>query len=128
MNMATFRKKLLGGVERIFRDGKAVVDQEEIEKLPAVVRRLDIGDSIEMEESAPLHPEAPKPTEPEQELTPPKSEPRVSIISGEPATRRRYLNGEEYWLTEEEYGQYNLGKLAHAIREKSTETVDTIVE
>ena len=38
MNMATFRKKLLGGVERIFRDGKAVVDPEEIEKLPAMVK------------------------------------------------------------------------------------------
>ena len=128
MNMATFKKKLLGGIERIFKDGSAIVDPEEIEKLPAVVRRLDPGDSIEMELDAPLHPEAPVPTEPEQELTPPKSEPRVSIISGEPATRRRFLNGEEYWLTEEEYGRYNLGKLAQAIREKSTETVDTIVE
>lgn len=124
MNMATFRKKLLGGVERIFRDGKAVVDQEEIEKLPAVVRRLDVGDSIDFEEQAPLPPEAPIPQEPAQEVIPPKSEPRVSIISGEPATRRRFLNGEEYWLTEEEYQKYNLGKLAQAIREKSTETVE----
>lgn len=124
MNMATFRKKLLGGVERIFRDGKAVVDPEEIEKLPAVVRRLDVGDSIDFEEQAPLPPEAPIPTEPQPELTPPKSEPRVSIISGEPATRRRFLNGQEYWLTEEEYNKYNLGKLAQAIREKSTETVE----
>lgn len=124
MNMATFRKKILGGVERIFRDGSAVVDPEEIEKLPAVVRRLDPGDSIELETEAPLPPEAPIPTEPEKELTPPKSEPRVSIISGEPATRRRFLNGQEYWLTEEEYNQYNLGKLAQAIREKSSETVE----
>lgn len=124
MNMATFRKKILGGVERIFRDGSAVVDPAEIEKLPAVVRRLDPGDSIELETEAPLPPEAPIPQEPQQELTPPKSEPRVSIISGEPATRRRFLNGQEYWLTEEEYGQYNLGKLAQAIREKSTETVE----
>ena len=119
MNMATFRKKLLGGVERIFRDGKAVVDPEEIEKLPAVVRRLDVGDSIDFEEQAPLPPEAPIPQQEEQTvLTPPKSEPRVSIISGEPATRRRFLNGEEYWLTDEEYEKYNLGKLAQAIREK----------
>ena len=125
MNMATFRKKILGGVERIFRDGKAVVDPEEIEKLPAVVRRLDVGDSIDFEEQAPLPPEAPiPPQEEETKLTPPKSEPRVSIISGEPATRRRFLNGQEYWLTEDEYQQYNLGKLAQAIREKSTETVE----
>ena len=125
MNMATFRKKILGGVERIFRDGKAVVEPEEIEKLPAVVKRLDPGDSIELETEAPLPPEAPiPPQEDKVELTPPKSEPRVSIISGEPATRRRFLNGQEYWLTEDEYQQYNLGKLAQAIREKSTETVE----
>ena len=124
MNMATFRKKVLGGIERIFRDGKAVVDPEEIEKLPSVVKRLDPGDSIELETEAPLPPEAPIQQEEAPKLTPPKSEERVSIISGEPATRRRFLNGQEYWLTEEEYQQYNLGKLAQAIREKSTETVE----
>lgn len=122
MNMATFKKKVLGGIERIFKDGSAIVDPEEIEKLPAVIRRLDPGDSIEMELDAPLPPEQPISQEPAPEVIPPKSEERVSIISGEPATRRRFLNGVEYWLTEEEYSKYNLGKLAAAIREKS-ETV-----
>lgn len=50
----------------------------------------------------------------------------VSFISGEPATRRKWLNGKVYWLTDEEYQTLNLGKLAQAVREKeqSQETVE----
>lgn len=122
--MSVWKKKIFGGVERVFRDGKAIVDPQEIENLPAAVRRLDVGDSVEFEDSAPLPPEQPIPTEEEKKPELPKSEPHVSILSGEPANRRRFLNGEEYWLTDEEYEKYNLGKLAQALREKS-ETVAT---
>lgn len=124
--MSVWKKKLLGGIERVFKDGKAVVDQEELENLPAAVRRLDVGDSVEFEDSAPLPPEQPivETNDAKEKLNIPKSEPHVSILSGEPATRRRFLNGEEYWLTDEEYEKYNLGKLAQALREKFAETVE----
>lgn len=123
--MSVWKKKILGGVERVFRDGHAVVDQEELDNLPAAVRRLDVGDSVEFEDSAPLPPEQPIVEDSEkQTVNIPKSEPHVSILSNEPATRRRFLNGEEYWLTDEEYEKYNLGKLAQALREKFAETVE----
>lgn len=129
MNMAVFKKKILGGVERIFRDGSAIMEPEEVAKLPAVVRRLEPGDSIEFDEVAPLPPEMPiAQAEKEKNLTPPKSEPHVSIISGEPAVTRKYLNGVEYWLTKEEARTVTLGKLAQIIREKSTETVASTEE
>lgn len=122
--MATYKKKIIGGIERIYKDGSVIMDVEELQYLPAIVKRMEVGDTLEFDDQAPLPPEQPIQQEKTPELEAPKSEPRVSIISGEPATRRRFLNGQEYWLTEEEYGKYNLGKLAQAIREKSTETVE----
>ncbi len=43
---------------------------------------------------------------------------QISYLSGEPAAKTRWLNGIEYWLTEEEYQSLNLGRLAQAVREK----------
>lgn len=121
--MSVWKKKIIGGIERVFKDGRAVMDKEELDNLPTVVRRMDVGDSLEFEDQAPLPPETPE-TERPSKLTPPVSEPHVSIISGEPATKQKFLNGQVYWLTEEESKQYNLGKLAQFIREHSTETVE----
>ena len=125
MNMAMWKKKLLGGREHVFKDGKAVMDEDELANLPVAVRRLEVGDSIEFDEQAPLPPETPIHNDSSPELIPPKSEERISIISGEPANRRRFLNGQVYWLTDEEYGSYTLGKLAQVVREKS-ETVEEL--
>lgn len=48
----------------------------------------------------------------------------LSYLSGQPASRRKYLNQKQYWLTEKEYRTLNLGKLSAAIREKdAAETV-----
>lgn len=125
MFMSTWKKKFIGGVERLFKDGHAVMDAEELANVPAVVRRLDVGDTIEFDDSAPLPPEMPiAQAEEAKNLTPPKSEDHVSIVSGEPATKRKFLNGESYWLTEEEARTITLGKLAQIVREKSTETVE----
>ena len=126
MFMSVWKKKLLGGIERVFRDGHAVVDPDEIASLPAAVRRLDVGDSVEFEDSAPLPPEQPIIETPsaKEALKLPTPEPHVSVLSGEPADRRRFLNGVEYWLTDEEYEKYNLGKLAQALREKAAKTVE----
>lgn len=124
--MSVWKKKEIGGVERIFKDGRVIMDASELELIPAAVKRMDVGDSIEFEDQAPLPPEQPVDNiEPDvilpsaqKAIEPVKAQDKISIISGEPATRRRFLNGEEYWLTEEEYQTYNLGKLAQAIREK----------
>lgn len=43
---------------------------------------------------------------------------KVSIISGEPGTHQRYVNGITYWLTKEEYNTMSLGKIAQVAKEK----------
>jgi len=123
--MSVWKKKIFGGIERIFKDGKVVMDEDELNKLPIAVRRLDAGDSVEFEEDAPLPPEQPiiETNSAKEALKAPVSVPHVSVLSGEPANRRRFLNGQEYWLTDEEYDKYNLGKFAQALREKQ-ETVE----
>lgn len=56
-----------------------------------------------------------------EELKPADKVNKVSYLSGEPATRTRWLNGVEYNLTEDEYQSLNLGKLAQRVREKDAE-------
>lgn len=43
---------------------------------------------------------------------------RLSIISGEPGTKQRYVNGQTYWLTDEEYKTCTLGEIYKASQSK----------
>lgn len=127
--MAFFKKRVTkAGKVNFFKDGHAL-KPEEVDILPALIKNMDPGDSIELD-----LPEPPA-TDPIQTAVPASKEigdlhpePNVSIISGEPATRRRWLNGQEYWVTEDEHKTYTLGKLAQVVREKQEAAAKTVEE
>lgn len=103
--MALFKKMVTKeGIERIFKDGKFVKD---IDSLPVLVKNMTPGTTITMSE-----PEITKEVKPKKVI---KNE-KISFISGEPATKQRFLNGKLYWLTDEEH-KLSLGKLSKLIRE-----------
>jgi len=85
------------GVVNYFQDGK-YIKLSKWSELPQEV--------LDMEEGELKIKEAPV-KEPVNE--------KVSIISGEPGTHQRYVNGHTYWLTEEEYRTVSLGKIAQAV-------------
>lgn len=109
--MATYKKRVTKrGVNKgrvsFFRDGKAILAED----LPTEVLALLAGsENVEIQYE-------------DKEATPEIEAPegRVSYLSGEPATRTRWLNGRVYNLTQEEYQSLTLGKLAQAIREKDS--------
>src|SRR5690606_17435414 len=99
-DMNTFKKMVTrNGQVRFFKDKKAVKPDE----VPAEVHALLAGNET-------------KEVKYKEVSSADKTGP-VSVISGEPATHKRFLNGKSYWLTREEYQKYSLGELAQAIRE-----------
>jgi len=96
----TIYKKVIRttGVVNYFQDGK-YIKLSKWDTLPPEV--------LEMEEGELKIEEAPKPK--------PVNE-KVSVISGEPGTHQRYVNGITHWLTKEEYKTLSLGKIAQAAR------------
>lgn len=123
--MATYKKRVSKtGRETFFKDGKRISRA----LLPAELLEMEEGQSYDYDDNSDkvgVKPNGDKPARPQAtlETTTPitnldESQGPVSYLSGEPATRRKWLNGQVYWLTEEEYHKYNLGKLAQAIRER----------
>jgi C-terminal processing protease CtpA/Prc len=109
--MPLYKKKVTKkGTINFFKDGKYLKRHE----VPTELIDIEPDVEVEFPKEQPPHLEAP-----DKEWDGP-----VSALSGEPATRRRWLNQNLYWLTEEEYKTHNLGKLAEALRKKAeAETV-----
>lgn len=109
--MSLYKKMVTkAGKINFFKDSKAL-KPEMVAELPAIIKNLDAGDSIEIADNHIV---------PEQ-IEVPKEDRRVSVISGEPATKQRHLNGKNYWVTKEEMS-LSLGKLAQAVREREDES------
>lgn len=92
----TIYKKVLRkeGSINYFKDGK-YIKLDKIKTLPQEVLNMEPGE---------LKIEAPKPE-------PIKPKGRFSIMSGEPATHQRYVNGKVYDLTQAEYNTCTLGQI-----------------
>lgn len=109
--MPLYKKKVTKrGQENFYKDGKYLKRHEVPEEIlgiePDVAVEFPKKDTIE-----------------EVSVTPAEYHGPISYLSGEPAVRRKWLNQKVYWLTEEEFQKYNLGKLAEAVRNKDAETV-----
>lgn len=114
--MPVYKKKVTKtGKENFFKDGKALKRH----LVPEAILNIEPDVEYELFDT---ETNAPVETTPEV----PAYDGPVSAISGEPATRRKWLNQQVYWLTEEEYQRLSLGKLAQAIREK--EAAKTVAE
>jgi hypothetical protein len=105
------------GKENFFKDGKHVKRH----LVPFDLLEMEPGVETEYNEETNKvvtpAPAAPEPTKTEGSAYDPEA--KLSVISGEPGTRRKWLNQKVYWLTDEEYNNYNLGKLAQHIRENN---------
>lgn len=103
------------GKENFFKDGKSIKRH----LVPFDLLEMEPGIETEYNEDTNkvVQPEstAPEPVAVEGSVYDPEN--KLSVISGEPGTRRKWLNQRVYWLTDEEYDSYNLGKLAQHIRE-----------
>lgn len=107
--MSIYKKRVSkNGRESFFKDGK------HISRVLVPAEVLEAEPNVEVE-----HPKLAQPSTITSDNVVEDKDGPTSFISGEPATRRKWLNGQVYWLTEEEYNKYNLGKLAQAIREKA---------
>lgn len=138
--MSVFKKRVTRqGATNFFKDGKAVDAGEVPVEVHALLAGEETTKEVEFDDTQPENTETTSETPREdtqssqenldtveetvqQEDEAPKEV--VSYLSGEPATRRRWLNGRVYHLTQSEYESLNLGKLAQAIREKDAETVE----